>query len=291
MHLEAINADSGSPIASAGERQVYPAVKTADLLGADVSSMSGTNWYLSYHYDLIVQPYLAIRMETAPPEDVDAEGPRFACPATRYLIRATKHLLGQMETAFYVMPLTDGNRILPLNSQEKRKAFAEYIDDNVVHRGYQPGTGFLPDKLVPFVDPIAGSFVAFSIDPEAGTSSFFELLVHPALMAPPALTRFIVRQTFLGDFGDSGTSFYEMPVDQGHSVLAGSSELERTDILGTLALRQQAADLTTSSRWTLLLGRDELHKDIDRAVSYALEWEDRIAAASPEVQAKISALK
>ena len=250
------------------EVPVYPAAVTADLSGDLIASMQGVNWHQTYDYDLIVQPYQSAYIKNNRSETFHAEGPRYAVLATRYLIRATKYLMGKMETTFYVMPLVEGEKLLHIRScgQEDNEvdvAFKEYVRQHILNTDYVYGKGFMSDKGKPVIEPVSGSLVAFCFDYDHGPDDF-ELLLQPhqpAFAAPLASKRFVVRATHSGGFNDQATAFYEMPLDQGEQVLAGDSDLKRTAILERLATGQGIFDLPASSRWPLLLGRDDLHRN------------------------------
>ena len=243
---------------------VYPAVVTADLSGAAIASMRSASWHQSYHYDLIVQPYKAIH-----PKNFYAADGNSTSPATRYLIRATKYLMGKMEMAFYVMPVPEGDKIMSLGCHDQADvAFEEYVSQHLLCTAYTYGKGFMPDEGEAVIEPVGGSLVAFCFDHDHGSDNF-DLLVQPhqpALVVSPTATRFVVRATHSSGFEDESTAFYEMPLSQGEEVLGGNSDLERTALFDRLAKGQGHPDLPASSRWPLLLGRDDLHKDIDRSL-------------------------
>ncbi len=244
---------------------VYPAVVTADLGGAAIASMQGASWHQSYHYDLIVQPYEAVYSK-----NFYAVDGNYTSPATSYLIRATKYLMGKMETAFYAVPLPEGDKILSLGCHDQADAdFEEYVSQHVLCTAYAYSKGFMPDEGEPVIEPVGGSLVAFCFDSDHGSDNF-DLLVQPhqpALAAPLASKRFVVRATHSNGFQDESTAFYEMPLNQGEEVLGGNSDLERTALFDRLANNQGHLDLPVSSRWPLLLGRDDLYKDTDRWTS------------------------
>ena len=234
----------------------YPAILTADLSGLELAHMEGANWHQAYHYDLIMQPY---RYDFA----ADESSP---LPADRYLIRATKYLLGRMDTAFYVLPVQEGEKIRFLRGfGQKDAALKKYVCQHILNTAYSHGKGFYADQAELFVEPVSGTFVAFCFEWDPG-HDIFDLLVQPhrsPLAAAPAWKRFVARMTHTDGFGDASTAFYEMPSVQGEAVLAGASDLERTNILAKLAGSQTHLELPASSRWRLLLGRDDLHTDVD----------------------------